>query len=280
MVSASKPWQLSRLISLACLTAPLFLGSFHAGHAETLRMGGTGAGLELLRKLGNVYTADHPELTVEIVPSLGTSGSLSALADGMIDLAVAARALKPEEAEKGLRDVTSARTPFLLVTSQQNPDSIKAADVAAAFEAPAPTWSNGELIRVILRPKSETDTRLLQEFFPGMPEALEKARSRPEIPVAPSDQDNARLAEELRGSLTGATLVQIVAEGRALRGIPIDGVEPTLKNFEAGRYPYGKTLHFVILEKPSAAVEGFVSFLTSEAAAPLMRQAGILPPGL
>ncbi len=274
------PRQLSRIISLACLTTTLLLGGFHVGHAETLRMGGTGSGLELLRMLGNVFAADHPELTVEIVPSLGTSGSLDALADGMIDLAVASRALKPAVTEKGLREVTSARTPFLLVTSRLNPESIKAADVAAAFQGPAPTWSNGEPIRVVLRPESESDTRLLQEIFPGMPEALEKARSRHEIPVAPTDQDNARAAEELKGSLATATLVQIVTEGRALRAIPIDGVEPTLENFEAGRYPYGKTLHFVVLEKPSAAAGGFASFLTSEAAAPLMRQAGILPAGL
>lgn len=274
------PPQFSQIILLTCLTAPIFLGASHPGHAETLRMGGTGSGLELLQKLGQVYAAGHPELTVEIVPSLGTSGSLNALADGMIDLAVTSRGLKPAETEKGLREATSARTPFLLVTSVQNPASIKAADVAAAFEEASPIWPNGEAIRIVLRPESESDTRLLRESFPGMAVALEKARARPEIPVAPTDQDNARIAEELKGSLAGATLVQIVTEGRALRAIPIDGVEPTLENFEAGRYPYGKTLHFVILEKPSAAAEGFASFLTSQAAAPLMRQAGILPAGL
>lgn len=101
-----------------------------------------------------------------------------------------------------------------------------------------------------------------------------------EIPVAATDQDNASIAEEIKGSLAGATLVQIVTEGRTLYSIPIDGVEPTLDNFEAGRYPYGKTLHFVILAKPSAAARGFASFLTSQAAAPLMRQSGILPAGL
>ena len=127
--------------------------------------------------------------------------------------------------------------------------------------------------------KANPTAKLLQEFFPGMPEAMKKARSRPEIPVAPSDQDSAKIAEELKGSLAAATLVQLITEGRTLRAIPIDGVEPTLENFEAGRYPYGKTLHFVILAKPGTAAEGFARFLTSAAAASLMRQAGILPPG-
>ncbi|MBA3518467.1 MAG: substrate-binding domain-containing protein [Rhizobiales bacterium] len=161
-------------------------------------MGGTGSGLELLRTLGNAYTLEHPEVTVEIVPSLGTSGGLSALADRIIDLAVSARPLKPEEAEKGLKEVTSARTPFLLVTSRDDPDRFRAADVAPIFGEPEPTWANGDPLRVVLRPESEADSRLLQEFFPGMPEAIQKARSRPEIPVAATDQDNAKIAERSR----------------------------------------------------------------------------------
>ena len=268
-----------RIASLAGVAASFLLVGFDTASAEIVRMGGTGSSMELLRKLGSAYTVENPEVTVEIVPSLGTSGSLRALADGVIGIAVAARPLEPEEAKKGLREVTSARTPFILVTSRPNPDPMKTADVAAAFAKPEPTWSDGEPLRVLLRPESESDTLLLQEFFPGMDEALKKARSRSEIPVAATDQDNIAAAEEIPGSLASATLLQIKTEGRDLRPIPIDGIEPTLKNFEAGRYRYGKTLHFVISEKSSPAADGFAIFLSSEAAAVLMRESGILPAG-
>jgi len=262
---------------IAGFSAFLLLGGFDPVRAEALRMGGTGSGLELLRKLGEAYIADRPDVTVEIVPSLGTSGGLTALAEGAIDLAVAARPLKAEEVEKGLQELASTRTPFVLVTSRQDPEPLRAADVTAAFGNPQPTWSDGEPLRIVLRPESESDSRLLLEFFPGMAEALQKARSRPEIPVAATDQDSANTAEELKGSLAAATLVQIVSERRELRPIAIDGVEPTLESFEAGRYPYGKTLRFVVSQTPSAAAQGFIGFLTSEGAASIMRESGALP---
>lgn len=248
--------------------------------AETLRFGGTGASYELLKQLGAAFAAANPNVTIEVVPSLGSSGGIRALADGAIDVAVSARPLKPDEAAKGLQEIAAARTPFLLVTSRVDPDPLRASDVAAAFGQADATWSDNMPIRPVLRPESESDSQLLVEYFPGMSEAVQKARSRPEIPVEATDQDSAEAAEGMEGSLAAVTLVQLVTEKRALHPIPIDGVEPTLENYELGRYPYGKTLRFFISPAPSAAAEAFARFLTSAPAAPLMRQAGILPVGV
>jgi phosphate transport system substrate-binding protein len=262
------------IASVLCSAAPGAVG------AERLRMGGAGSGLGLLHHLSEAYVAEHPDLRVEILPSLGTSGGISALAGGVLELAVGSRPLKPEEIDKGLREVAAARTPFVLATSRLEPESIDAAAVAAAFGAQQSAWPDGTPIRLVLRSESESDTRLLEEFFPGMPAALAAARLRPEIPIAATDQDTATAAEGMEGSLTGATLVLIVTEDRALRTIPIDGAEPTLANLESGRYPYAKTLHFIVSETASPAVEDFARFLTSAAADPIMRAAGILPAGL
>jgi phosphate transport system substrate-binding protein len=248
--------------------------------AETLRVGGTGSGLGLLKTLGDAFSAEHPETKIEVVPSLGTTGGIAALADGAIDVAVAARPLKPDEAEAGVREIAAARTPFVLVTAEPHPDSISASDVAALFARPEATWPNGMPVRVVLRPASETDTKLLQEFFPGMTEALAAARARPEIPVAPTDQDSATLAEAIVGSLASSTLVQITTERRALRALPINGVAPTLENLESGAYPYAKTLYFAIGARPAPMAQAFAEFLSSDAASSIMRQAGILPAGL
>jgi phosphate transport system substrate-binding protein len=131
----------------------------------------------------------------------------------------------------------------------------------------------------VLRPETESDTRLLGQFFPEMADTLARIRLRPEIPVAATDQDNATLAEETEGSLTSASLVQILAEARDLRIISIDGVDPTLENLKSGRYPYEKSLHFLISDISRPAAKGFAKFLLSGAAAAIMLEAGILPVG-
>jgi phosphate transport system substrate-binding protein len=242
-------------------------------------MGGTGAGLQLLQRLGEAYVVTAPDVDIQILSSLGTDGGSQALADRVIDIAVTSEPLKPEEAEKGLREIATARTPFVLVTSRSAPEPLQANEVAAAFGGEKASWLDNDPIRIVLRPETESDTRLLEQYFPGMSEALARARLRPEVPVAATDQDNATAAEEIEGSLTSATLVQMLTEARDLRRIWIDGVEPTLENLETGRYPYEKTLHFLVLATARPAASGFAQFLRSEAAAVIMRDVGILRVG-
>ncbi len=110
-----------------------------------------------------------------------------------------------------------------------------------------------------------------------MPAAMEKARQRAEIPVAATDQDNARLAEGVAGSLTAMTLVQLQTENLRLRFLTIDGVAPTLENFESGKYPYGKDLHLVVSSRTTPALDRFVAFLHSPRGIAILRASGSLP---
>ena len=167
-----------------------------------LRVGGTGAATELLRQLAAEFGKETGYRT-QVVASLGTTGGLRALADDHLDVAVAGRALKPEEEAKGLKVAMVMRTPFVLVTSHRAPSGLASADVVRAFADPDQSWADGTPIRVILRPRSESDVMLMTSLFPGLAEAMEKARQRPDVPVAATDQDNADLAERTPGSLIG-----------------------------------------------------------------------------
>jgi phosphate transport system substrate-binding protein len=118
---------------------------------------------------------------------------------------------------------------------------MKSADLAKIVAAEKPTWADGTPIRIILRPRSDTDTALLGELFPGMTDAIESARRRAEVPTAATDQDNAALADRTPGSLIGTTMTQIKTEHRNLHAVPLDGVEPTLANFESGAYRFSKS---------------------------------------
>ena len=128
---------------------------------------------------------------------------------------------------------------------------MKSADLAGIFAAEKPTWADGTPIRIILRPRSDTDTALLAELFAGLGAAIETARRRTELPTAATDQDNAALADRTAGSLIGTTMTQIKTEHRNLHVVPLDGVDPTLANFESGAYRFSKNL-YVIVSRNSA----------------------------
>ncbi len=244
--------------------------------ADTLRMGGSGSAIGTLKRLGAAFAAGSAT-KVDVVPSLGSTGGIRAVSDGVLDIGASARLLKPEEAATGLIQVLVARSPFGLVTSHRSPNGLKSAEIAELFKSEKSRWADGAPMRIILRPKGDSDTALLGAIFPGMSVALEQARRRADVPLAANDQDNADLAERMAGSLTGFPLAQIMTEKRGLRFVAIDGVEPTFENFEKGTYPYAWTMYFVFPATKSPAAERFMAFVRSPQGQNLLRETGNLP---
>lgn len=265
---------LSKLALFALLGGALLAGN--AAAAEKLRLGGTGTATGMLKHVGAVFAAANP-VQFEVIPGLGSSGAIQALADGKLDIAVSARPLKANEIAAGLKQVALLRTAFVLATSQRNPNGFKTANLVGVFSSSMPTWADGTPIRVILRPRSETDTALLGQMAPGMDKAIEAMRLRPEIPVAATDQDNADMAERTPGSLTGTTMTQLKAENRRLQIVRVDEVEPTTVNVETGAYPFWKKLHFILRPNGSAVAQQFMEFLRSLPGEKALREVDVLP---
>jgi phosphate transport system substrate-binding protein len=62
-----------------------------------------------------------------------------------------------------------------------------------------------------------------------------------------------------------------------LHFLPIDGVEPTLENFERGAYPYGKDFRLVFASRSKPSLDRFIAFLQSPEGEAQLRQSGNLP---
>ncbi len=244
--------------------------------AETLRSGGTGTAIGMLRQVGAEFTA-ATGVKVDVVASLGSTGAIRALGDGLLDIGVPARPLTSDETAAGLRQVAVLRTAYVIATSHVDASGLKSADLAKIFAAEKPTWADGTPIRIILRPRSDTDTALLGELFAGMTEAIESARRRAEVPTAATDQDNAALADRTPGSLIGTTMTQLKTEHRNLHMLPLDGVEPTLANFESCAYRFTKKLCLIVPRNSAPQAQRFVDFLRSPPGMKALREAETLP---
>lgn len=258
------------------LLASLFVS---AASAEVLRSGGTGATNGLLARLAAALAETDAGSRVELVPGLGSSGAIAAVADGAIDFAITGRPLKAEERAKGLIEFTLASTPFVLVSSHPAPDALTPDDVVRLLAAQRPAWSDGTALRVILRPKGDSDSVLLTTMFPGIDEALARLRSRPEVPVAQTDQDNMTLAEQIEGSLAAGTFTQMITEARTLRMVSIGGTAPSLAAMEDGRYPFIKQFQFVYARSREPALVPLLAFLSSPQGRKLLSEAGVRPQG-
>jgi phosphate transport system substrate-binding protein len=251
-------WRSARI----ALAAVLALTVSSPARAERIALGGTGSATELLRRLGQEFGA-RTGIDVEVIAGMGSSGALRAAGDGILDVVVAGQPLSEADKAKGLNVAYTLRTPFVFATSQPTPPRMSMADILRAYTTSTAVWPDGEPIRVILRPKLDSDTTVMEGIFPGFAEALAAARSRPDVPVAATDQDNAALAERTPGSLVGTTYLQVNVERRNLRLVTLDGVEPTMENFERGLYRHAKNLSFVLTANPKPAAQRFVAFVRS-----------------
>ena len=59
--------------------------------------------------------------------------------------------------------------------------------------------------------------------------------------------------------------------------MPLDGVEPTLANFESGAYRFAKNLYFIVPRDSSAEAQRFVDFLRSPQGVKALRETETLP---
>jgi len=64
---------------LAGLALSLIISIGGTAQAETLRISGTGVALGGIILLGDAFEAENPGTTIEVLPSLGSSGGIKAL---------------------------------------------------------------------------------------------------------------------------------------------------------------------------------------------------------
>jgi len=260
------------------LRATVFAAALIASSAsaETLRLSGTGGATAAMQHIAPAFDT-ATGIKMEVIPSLGSSGAMRALAAGALDLVISARPLNADETAKGFVATVFARTALVFITSHAPPNDVKQSELTAIFTSLSPKWADGTSINIILRTKLDGDTMLLVDMFPGMDAAIAAARRRPDLPIAATDQDSIELAERVPGSLVQAGLSQVLLEKRKVHAVSLDGIAPTMENLESGKYPYPKPFYLVLPGKKSPAAERFLAYLQSADGRAVLRQTGNVP---
>lgn len=254
----------------------MLLVSVPAHASEKIKFGGTGSGLELMRKLGSLYVTQHPGIEIAVIPSLGSSGGIKALQVGALDLAISARPVKPEE--KGLKSLLLCRTPLaFVVNSASAASAIRTDDLVQLYGTTAYTWPDGGRARVILRPEAEIDTKMLRSISPLVDLAVSQAKTRSGINMAATDQDNVKMLEATPGGFGMVALAMLTTAQTRLKILTFNGVEPSLRNLEQGRYPLVREYYLVTRNPANKTVNEIVSLAGSASGASLFKTLRCIP---
>ena len=244
-------------------SAALLLAMAHAS-AETITVGGTGAALGTMRALAVEFAKVTPGASVVVVPNLGSSGGLKALAAGAIDMAAIARPLNQVESAQGIVAMAYGKNPFVIATSMKGAGTVRTlAELADMYAGRRTAWEGGEPIRLVLRPRLDTDTVLLESFSPELKLAMPAALARPGMIVASTDQETAETIEKTPGAIGPSSLALIRTEARQVRVLPLNGITPSARTVADGSYPYFKAMFLARKGAGTPAVALFFDFVAS-----------------
>ena len=247
-----------------------------AAVADTLRVGGTGSALGTMRILADAYRASRPDTQIVVVPALGSSGSIKAVAAGVLDIGLSGRPLNPAEREHNLAEQEVARTPLVLASRRAHA-GFTLNDIARIYDGTLQTWPDGSPLRQILRPETDSETALLRALSPEINRAMTIAHARPGVHVAITDQDSADAIERIPGAVGPSTLALILSEQRTIKALPLNGVAPSVAALVRGSYPYFKPLYLITPQNPSGPARAFIAFIQSRQGARILSDNGYLP---
>lgn len=259
--------------ALALLAATLFFSPLAL--AEEIKIGGTGNALGTMRQLGEAFGKKYPEMKVTVLSSLGSSGALKAVPRGAIDIGVTSRAVTDDERAAGVVSSEYARSlTVFAVSTKARVSAITRQQIADIYRGKLTQWPDGTVIRPVLRQPGDDNTRQIKSLSPEIDQALAAAEQRPGFAFAVTDQEAADKIESIPGAFGVSTLALITSEGRALRALKLDGVEPAASNGVSGAYPIVKHFYFVTRPMQSAPVQQFIAFVGSPAGREILAQTG------
>ena len=243
---------------------------------ETIRINGSGSGLEMMRPLIDSYRKNQRGIAFVMEKPLGSSGAIKALAAGYLDIALTSKNLKPEDAASGLKVRHYGKTPLAIVTNVGNvKKDISTKELEDIYSGAIKQWPSGELVRPILRPNEDIDTKILQGLSHGMGEAITKANQQRGMITAITDPESNDAVAKTAGSIGASGLSGVLSVKGKLNVLSLNGIQPTPKNLANGSYPLVKEINFVVTEKLSAAAARFLDFVYSEKGRAIAEKAGV-----
>lgn len=243
--------------------------------AENIKIGGTGNALGTMRVLAEAFRKQNPDIKVTVLASIGSSGAIKAIPRGAIDLGLSSRDLTDAEAKAGAVALEYARTPTVLaVSTKSKVTDITYEQIADIYSGKFSHWEDGTPTRPVLRQPGDDNTRQLKALSPGIEAALIAAEKRSGLPFAVTDQGAVDKIESIPGAIGVTSLALIRSEGRSLRPLTLENVEPTAKTGAAGKYPIIKNFFFITRPEPSAKVQKFIAFVNSPDGLDILTQTG------
>jgi phosphate transport system substrate-binding protein len=235
-----------------------------AGLSGQLQLAGSTTVQPLAEKLAEAFMAMNPDLVIEIQGG-GSSVGVTSAGEGTVDIGNASRAVKDSEMEEfpnlqvftiaydGIAVVTHPDTQLATLSVEQVRD-IFAGEITNFSEVGGPDAP----IAVVSREEGSGTRAAFEEL---VMEAGEEEKVITEKALLQQSNGQVRTTVATTPNSIGYLSFGFLDE--STRGVPIDGVEPSVANVKGGDYPIFRPLNMLTNGPPNELAQAFLDFVLS-----------------
>jgi len=228
-----------------------------------LTIAGSTTVLPINQECARLLMKKNPGLRISV--SGGGSGhGIKSVGAGEIDIGAASRDVKPAEMEKypDLRPVAIGKDSVAIVVHPSNKVSELTLEQASKiFAGEITNWKEvggaDEAIRVITREEGSGTREVFEKYVlkPFGREMTGRAAVKP---------SNGEVRATVSGDENSIGYVSLGYLDPSVKAVKINGVEATVENVLAGKYPIVRTLYLITKGEPDELEKAFIDFVLSE----------------
>lgn len=257
---------------------PTEIATFATPTQTSIEVAGSSSALGLIKVLKTNYevTAKNVKIT-ELEPGQ-SENIINGIKVGLIDIGAISKTLKPEENDGSLESREVARDALVVAThpTVTGVTNLTTEDIKGIYSGSITNWNQlgGTDAKIVLldRPEDESAKRLLRKHYLGA-----DLKNSSEAVVFRKEGE---LIETIAGtpySIGTFSLAEVISHKLPVNRLSLNGVEPTLENIKAGKYPMLRTISIVWQKNPSQATQGLIQYISSPPAINAMEQSGFIP---
>ena len=252
----------SRLVGAVLLAAAAGCTTATQMEEARLTIRGSDTMLVLNRRLAEEYMRDHPGVSIRVEGG-GSAAGVAALLESDADLCAASRPLLAEEvaaiydryATLGVRFLV-AQDALSVFVNQANPiRTLTLGELGGLFDGSIGSWAavggGGAEVVVVVRPPGSGSHRFFRDHV---------LKGRPFVPEAVTASSTRDVLEAVRSHPGAVGYGGLAYHLEGVRAIAIEGVEPTERAIQDGRYPLSRYLAFYTARPPTGLARRFIDW--------------------
>ena len=261
-----------RLLLILCVASTFFLTACGPDQASGVTITGSTSVTPFAEHLAELYQHGHPGTSINI-QGLGSSAGIRAALDGVAEIGMSSRNLKPDEAEQ-LQQQVIARDALAVIVHPSNPvQNLTRAQIQGVFTGAIRTWDvvGGPARPIVL---------VSREAGSGTFSAFEELVMEGETlsPGALRQGSNGAVRQIVADHSDAIGYISLGIVDRTVKALQIDGVDATAEHVEQGTYRLVRPFLFVWRKdhELSSLASDFVAYTMSPAGQEELIRSGLV----